>query len=122
VTLESKAKISGLLTQLSFFGLLGFYTLRFLWWAPASSGKPWVIWLVYLIPLIGFTPAIIKGTPRPHAWLCFVLLIYFLGAVVTATQPNLAIYGWIESLLVVVLFNSAMMFARWRSQFLRASA
>lgn len=120
MTLHSKAKISGLITQLSFFGLLGFYTLRFLWLAPASSANPWVIWLVYLFPLIGFTPAVIKGTPRPHAWLCFVLLLYFLGAVVTATQPHLAVVGWVESLLLVVLFTAAMMFARWQSQWLRA--
>jgi uncharacterized membrane protein len=122
VTLESKARLSGQITRLSFIGLLLFYTARFLWLAPASSANPWVIWLVYLIPLIGFTPSVLSGKPRPHAWLCFVLLIYFLGAVVTATQPNLAPYGWIEVLLLVILFNGAMLFARWQSQWLRAVA
>jgi uncharacterized membrane protein len=122
VTLESKARLSGQITRLSFIGLLLFYTARFLWLAPASSANPWVIWLVYLIPLIGFTPSVLSGKPRPHAWLCFVLLIYFLGAVVTATQPNLALYGWIEVLLLVILFNGAMLFARWQSQWLRAVA
>lgn len=122
MTLESKARLSGQITRLSFIGLLLFYTARFLWLAPASSANPWVIWLVYLIPLIGFTPAVLSGKPRPHAWLCFVLLIYFLGAVVTATQPNLALYGWIEVLLLVILFNGAMLFARWQSQWLRAVA
>ena len=122
MTLESKARLSGQITRLSFIGLLLFYTARFLWLAPASSANPWVIWLVYLIPLIGFTPSVLSGKPRPHAWLCFVLLIYFLGAVVTATQPNLALYGWIEVLLLVILFNGAMLFARWQSQWLRAVA
>jgi uncharacterized membrane protein len=122
VTLESKARLSGQITRLSFIGLLLFYTARFLWLAPASSANPWVIWLVYLIPLIGFTPSVLSGKPRPHAWLCFVLLIYFLGAVVTATQPNLALYGWLEVLLLVILFNGAMLFARWQSQWLRAVA
>jgi len=122
VTLESKARLSGQITRLSFIGLLLFYTARFQWLAPASSANPWVIWLVYLIPLIGFTPSVLSGKPRPHAWLCFVLLIYFLGAVVTATQPNLALYGWIEVLLLVILFNGAMLFARWQSQWLRAVA
>lgn len=122
MTLESKARLSGLITRLSFIGLLLFYTARFLWLAPASTANPWVIWLVYLVPLIGFTPSVLSGKPRPHAWLCFVLLIYFLGAVVTATQPNLALYGWIEVLLLVILFNGAMLFARWQSQWLRAVA
>ena len=122
MTLESKAKTTGLITRLSFLLLILFYTLRFLWLAPASSANPWVIWLIYLLPLIGFTPAVLSGKPRPHAWLCFVLLVYFLGAVITATQPNLALFGWIEVILLVTLFNSAMLFARWKSQWLRSAS
>ena len=122
MTLESKAKATGVITRLSFLLLLLFYTLRFLWLAPASSANPWVIWLIYLLPLIGFTPAVLSGKPRPHAWLCFVLLVYFLGAVITATQPNLALLGWIEVILLVTLFNSAMLFARWKSQWLRSAS
>lgn len=121
MTLEAKAQLTGLLTRLSFVLLLLFYSVRLLWLAPASSANPWVIWLLYLLPLIGFTPAVLSGKPRPHAWLCFVLLVYFLGAVITATQPNLAIYGWIEVVLLVILFNSAMLFARWQSQWLRTA-
>ena len=122
MTLESKAKATGVITRLSFLLLLLFYTLRFLWLAPASSANPWVIWLIYLLPLIGFTPAVLSGKPRPHAWLCFVLLVYFLGAVITATQPNLALLGWIEVILLVTLFSSAMLFARWKSQWLRSAS
>ena len=122
MTLESKAKATGVITRLSFLLLLLFYSLRFLWLAPASSANPWVIWLIYLLPLIGFTPAVLSGKPRPHAWLCFVLLVYFLGAVITATQPNLALLGWIEVILLVTLFNSAMLFARWKSQWLRSAS
>lgn len=122
MTLEAKARISGQITRISFVLLLIFYTARFLWLAPASTGNFWVIWLVYLLPLIGFTPSVLSGKPRPHAWLCFVLLIYFLGAVVTATQPHLALYGWIEVLLLVTLFNGAMLFARWQSQWNRTQA
>ena len=122
MNLEQKAKISGLIVRLSFFGLLLFYTLRFLWLSPAQTSNPWVIWLIYLLPLIGFTPAVIRGAARPHAWLCFVLLLYFTGAVLTAVQPALSIYGWIESILIALLFTAAMMFARWQSQYLRSLA
>lgn len=118
--LQTKARTLGLITRLSFFALLIFYTLRFLWLAPAASEHPWVIWLIYLLPLSGFLPAVIKGTPRPHAWLCFVLLVYFTGAVLTAIQPRLAIYGWIESLLITLLFVAAMLFARYQSRYLRS--
>ncbi len=120
MTIQQKAALTGRLTKACFFGLLALYTLRFMILAPASSEHPWVIWLLYTLPLLGFAPAVLKGTPRPHAWLCFVLLLYFTGAVLTAIQPKLAIYGWIECGLIATLFTSAMMFARWQSQSLKA--
>lgn len=118
--LSQKASLAGWITRLTYIGLLAFYSVRLLILAPASSNNPWVIWLIYFLPLLGFAPAVLTGKPRPHAWLCFMLLLYFTGAVLTAIQPTLAIYGWIESLLICVLFISAMMFARWQSQYLRS--
>ena len=119
MSIAAKAKLSGVITKITFAALIIFYAIRFLWLAPSASDHPWVIWLIYTLPLIGFAPAVFRGTPRPHAWLCFVLLLYFLGAVVTAIQPHLAIFGWIESLLLMTLFTAAMLFARWQSRFLR---
>lgn len=119
MTYKSKAALSGMITKVSFFGLLILYTVRFLWLAPSSGEHPWVIWLVHILPLIGFTPYIVKGVPRPHAWLCFVLTLYFLGAVLSAIQPQIAVYGFIEVLLIITLFSAAMMFARWQSRWLR---
>ena len=115
MTLESKARLSGLITQLTFFGLIIFYTLRFFVWAPA----PISVWVFYMVLLVGFTPAVLKGTPRPHAWLCFVLLVPFIISILNASTPKLAMLGWIEALLVSILFTSAMLFARWQSQWLR---
>ena len=116
MTLQSKALISGLLTKLTFFGLIVFYTLKFFLLAPA----PLSVWVFYMVLLVGFTPAVIKGTPRPHAWLCFVLLIPFIISILNASTPKLAMLGWIEASIVSALFTSAMLFARWQSQWLKA--
>ena len=51
-----------------------------------------------------------------------MLLLYFLGSVLTAIQPHLAVYGVIEVLLISILFTAAMMFTRWQSRWLREQA
>lgn len=122
MTLERKAFLSGLITQLSYFGLILFYIFWFTVVVPGSVDRPWAIWIfgaVYVAPLLGFAPAVIKHTPRPHAWLCFLLLVYFVLAVLTAIKPHLALLGLVESLLIAVLFTAAMMHTRWQSQYLR---
>ncbi len=118
--LETKTRISRVLVLASFFGLLLLFTLWYLWLAPASSDHPWVVWLVHLIPLAAFTPVVVKGSPRGHAWMCFVLLLYFLEAVIAALVPPTRWLGLLDSALLVTLFTSAMLYARWRSQLTRA--
>ncbi|MBP0048067.1 DUF2069 domain-containing protein [Marinobacterium sp. AK62] len=118
--LATKTSISRALVLISYFGLLALFTLWYLWLAPASSEHPWVIWLVHVLPLGAFAPVVVKGAPRGHAWLCFVLLLYFLEAVIAAMVPTTRWLGLIDCLLLVTLFTSAMLFARWRSQLTRA--
>lgn len=118
--LETKTRISRALVLASYFGLLLLFTLWYLWLAPASSDNPWVVWLVHFLPLAAFAPVVVKGAPRGHAWLCFVLLLYFLEAVIAALVPTTRWLGLIDCALLVTLFTSAMLFARWRSQLTRA--
>lgn len=116
MTLARKAALSRAITRISYIALLLLFTLWYLLIAPAATANPWVIWLVHLLPLLGFAPVIISGNPRGHAWLCFVLLFYFLGAVLATLMPPTRWLGLAESLLLCVLFTSAMMYARWQSQ------
>jgi uncharacterized membrane protein len=75
------------------------------------------------LPLLAFAPVVIKGKPRGHAWLCFVLLLYFLEAVIAALIPPPTRWlGLIDCTLLVTLFTSAMLYARWRSQLDRVQA
>ncbi|GGC02260.1 hypothetical protein GCM10011352_30590 [Marinobacterium zhoushanense] len=120
MSLACKTRFTRRLTLGSYAGLLVLFSLWYLLLSPAQSDHPWVIWLVHLLPLLAFLPTIISGNPRGHAWLCFVLLLYFLEAVVAALVPNTRWLGLIESLLLVTLFTSAMLYARWRSKLTKA--
>lgn len=122
-SLATKTRLSRALVLLSYFGLLLLFSLWYLWLAPSQGDNPWVIWLVHLLPLLAFAPVVIKGKPRGHAWLCFVLLLYFLEAVIAAMIPPPTRWlGLLDCALLVTLFTSAMLYARWRSQLDRAQA
>ena len=116
MTLNSKARASRGVTLASYTGLLILFTLWYLLIAPAKSEHPWVIWLIHIVPLLAFLPVVWRGYPRGHAWLCFVLLLYFMEAVLAAFNPMTRWLGLVESALLVTLFTGAMMFARWQSK------
>lgn len=120
--LRKKARITRIITIASYIALMLLFTLWYMVIHPLGTGKPWVIWAIHVLPLAAFIPALKSGNPRSHAWLCFVLLLYFNEAVLaTTTSIETRTFGAIYTLLVAILFTSAMMYARWGSQFSRAS-
>ena len=108
--------ISRAATLFSYFGLILFLTAWYLLIAPPPTANPYVIWLLQTLPLMLFFPVILKKYLRGHIWLCFVLCVYFMHAVVIAMSNHNSLLGLIESLLVAALFIAAMMFARWKSK------
>ncbi|WP_036551473.1 DUF2069 domain-containing protein [Neptunomonas japonica] len=121
-TLRKKARITRVITIASYVGLMLLFTLWYMVIHPLETGKPWVIWAVHVLPLAGFIPAIISGNPRSHAWLCFVLLIYFIEAVLATTMSlETRSFGIAYTLLVSTLFTAAMMYIRWQSRYARLS-
>lgn len=114
---KTKSRISRIVCVSSYIGLILWFTLWHLFLIPAPTANPWVIWLLHLAPLLAFAHVIIKGSPRGHAWLCFVLLLLFIGAVLAASNPNTQLYGLGYTLLVSTLFVSAMMYTRWRARY-----
>jgi len=84
-----------------------------------TQHAPWFIWMLKLLPLLMFLPGMLKDNLRSYIWLCFVCLGYFIVLVQRMfAQPDslLVIMGMVA---VVVLFNAAMMYVRWRAQELR---
>lgn len=116
MTLAKKVSISHQVSKVSYFALLILLTLWYLVIAPAQTDHPWVIWLIHFLPLVAFIRIVIRGDARGHAWLCFVLLLYFIGAVFATMMPPTRWLGLAEAILLCVLFTNAMMFARWKSQ------
>lgn len=116
MTLARKTWLAHRLLQISYAALLLWLSLWYLLILPARTDNPWVIWLIHVLPLSAFVKVVWQGKPRGCAWLCFVLLLYFTGAVLAAASPLTRWLGVVECVLIVLLFSSAMLFARWKSQ------
>jgi uncharacterized membrane protein len=114
-TLDKKIALSSWTTRLLLLALILYFSLGTLWLAPPAKANPWVIWLVQTAPLLCFVPGILSGRPRTHAWLCFVILLYFTTGVTTA-MGGYPLQGGLLALLTTALFTSAMLFSRWKSQ------
>ncbi len=69
-----------------------------------SAAAQIVILLIQSLPLLIFIPGLRKRHLRTYAWLCFVSLLYFIAAVLTAFRPGSLYYGMFLSLLCIALF------------------
>ncbi len=76
--------------------------------------SPWLVLSVATLPLLLVLPGTISGSYRGAIWTCFVTLIYFVAGVLNWTQIHAWPYGMSETLLSVILFIIALMYARWK--------
>lgn len=74
---------------------------------------------IQLLPLMIVLPGMLQGNARVYTWCCFVLNLYFMQGVVAAFDPNRWGYGWIQSVVCVALFCSALLYSRYRFQYAR---
>ncbi len=86
--------------------------LSFSYYSLLSTPANFTVWAVKITPLLLFLPALLKYHPRAHAWLCFVILIYFTQAVLTAYEISTRIEGLANTALCVLLFTSSTLFIR----------
>lgn len=115
-----RVKICRYLSVICYFILLLSFSVWYLIIHPVNTANPWVIWLLHFLPLAAFIKVIQTGNPRGHAWLCFLLILYFNEAVLAATTVvNTKWFGLFNTLIISVLFVSAMMYARWAGQYAR---
>jgi len=112
-----KARLSRYITVASYFALLALFVLWHFVLVPVPDANPLTIVLVKSALLLAFLPTIISGNPRNHAWLCFVLMPYFMVAVIDASIPGTFAVGTASCILIGILFTSAMMYARWQSRY-----
>lgn len=101
------------------FSALGFYSALILFFfisTPLMLGNlslgAVTISFLQTIPLLIFAPGLLQTRIRTYAWMSFVVLLYFVHAVLVAFRPEQLIQGLIEVSLCVGLFVSLLIFIR----------
>ena len=80
---------------------------------PLQAQSLFFIWVLKCLPLFLFIPGIVRGYPRWLAWLCFVILFYFISSVVSAWLSPYDWINYVKVILCVLLFSSSMFTVRW---------
>lgn len=120
--LAPRLKFSRVLSLASFIGLAALLIIWNLAFADLHGARTWVVVSIQLIPLLLVAPGIISGSPRAHAWTCFIVNLYFIQGVLAAINPTRMVYGWLEAIISLTLFISAMLYTRWAYQYERKAA
>jgi len=120
--LTPRVKLSRAVSLASFIGLAVLLTTWNLVFADLHGARTWVVISIQLIPLVLVAPGMLSGSPRAHAWTCFIVNLYFIQGVLAAIDPARMLYGWLEALISLALFTSALLYTRWAYQYERKMA
>ncbi len=114
--LQRRADFFSTVMKLSYWLILVLLTLST--WVVVQEGRqPSItIYLIRVLPLLIFVGVVLKPTLRGLAWLCFVCLGYFVSAVTEVMSPFALWPDYLQLLLSIVLFCSAMLFIRFQSK------
>lgn len=120
--LEPRLAISRVITLIALVALAVLLVIWNAYFANLHGARTWLITSIELLPLLVIAPGVILGSARGHAWACFVVNLYFIKGVLASIDPSRAWLGYIETVLSVLLFCSALMYTRWRFQYDRKKA
>nr|WP_239482009.1 DUF2069 domain-containing protein [Pseudomonas insulae] len=120
--MQPRLNLSRGLSLACFVALLLLLLVWNLVFADLHGARTWVILLIELVPLLILAPGVLLGSARAHAWLCFVVNLYFIKGVLAAFDPQRSLLGWTEAVLSFVLFCVALLYVRWRFQYDRKLA
>lgn len=120
--LEPRVRFSRACALASFIGLALLLLVWNLAFADLHGARTWVVVGIQLIPLLLVAPGMLTGSPRAHAWTCFIVNLYFIQGVLAAIDPGRMIYGWLEAMVSLALFISALLYTRWAYQYERKRA
>ncbi|MEO4047866.1 DUF2069 domain-containing protein [Pseudomonas sp. CAU 1711] len=120
--LAPRLKLSRALSLFSFFSLLALLLTWNLLFADLHGARTWVVLSIQLLPLLLLAPGLLLGNARAHAWICFVVNIYFIQGVLAAIDPGRALFGALETLISLSLFCCALLYVRWKFQYDRKLA
>ena len=117
--LLTRLRLARYLSLASFLGLAALLLAWNLGYAAVPGPLLWAVLAFQLLPLLLLAPGIVAGHPRAHTWSCFVINLYFIQGVLAAFDPSKSLFGWLEILLTLIHFVSALLYTRWCSQYQR---
>lgn len=105
-----------IISMIGYLGLLATLLIYNGLIADLHGANPWIILGTLTVPLLIFMPGMLMGNVRTHAWLCFVVNLYFIYGVLTCFQPERMVYGALLTGLSMLFFIPAMGYVRWGFQ------
>jgi uncharacterized membrane protein len=114
------ALLARITLTISRYGLL-LLLLIYIVQTAAITPLNWTMLAIGTLPIIFLLRPVWRGEPMTHAWLCFLLLMYFLVAVQNMFASNRDLFDVLRLVLIVVVFLSSMMYVRWGSRARRAT-
>lgn len=114
-----RLRICRYLSLASFLGLAALLLIWNLGYAAVPARLLWAVLAFQMLPLLLLAPGMFSGHPRTHSWACFVVNLYFIQGVLAAFDPSKRLFGWLEILLSLTLFTSALFYTRWCAQYQR---
>ena len=79
---------------------------------PANPAH-WAALAIKVLPLMIFIPGLLQGSDRTHAWLCFVVLVYFTLGILELFGLTNRLEGLLITLFSTLLFISSTLYIRW---------
>lgn len=73
----------------------------------------WTALTLQSLPLVLLLPSLIGNHYRAYSWLCFIMLLYFIFAVMNALISTADTVDYLFLVLTVLIFITAMMASRW---------
>lgn len=102
------------LLTLNLFALVTVICCWHLFFQNIPLERPLLLLGFAVFPLLLIMPGVLKGSYRGAIWTCFVTLFYFIAGVLNWIQIHSWAYGLTETVLSVLLFLLALMYARWK--------
>lgn len=111
---STKAETAHKVCLMSCAVLVSLYAIKTLVLWPKAIDTRLVIFALQALPFIALLPGMLKRRWRTYAWLCFIVLLYFMNATLALFSPGRLVIDWFIMLAVVSVFIAAMLFIRWR--------
>lgn len=116
----SKTRIAYWLALFGYFGLLSLLTAWTAWLSPPTALPVSLVLLFGVGPLLLPLRGLLHGKPYTFAWASFLTLLYVIHAILEVySNPSERLLASAELFFAVLLYGSAVAYARWRGRELK---